>query len=213
MTLTLFTIFLSSFVIALSGAIMPGPVLTVTISESLRRGCVAGPLLILGHGILEFALVVVLIAGLAPLFTHDATFIIISLCGGIILAWMAYTMFRELPVLSLSGAQKEKSPKNLVLAGILLSIANPYWAIWWATIGIAYIFSSIEYGMPGLLAFFTGHLSGDLLWYALVSYGISRGGRFLNDTFYRRLIGICASFLGLFSAYFIFSGISRLAAT
>ena len=58
--LSIFTIFFTSFVIALSGALMPGPLLTVTISESARRGFVAGPLLIAGHGLLELALVVAL---------------------------------------------------------------------------------------------------------------------------------------------------------
>ena len=62
------TIFVSSFVIALSGAMMPGTLLTVTISESSRRGVIAGPLLILGHGILELTLVTALLLGLAPLF-------------------------------------------------------------------------------------------------------------------------------------------------
>lgn len=33
-----FTIFVSSFIIALSGAMMPGPLLTVTIGDSSRRG-------------------------------------------------------------------------------------------------------------------------------------------------------------------------------
>ena len=61
MSLALLTIFGSSFVIALSGALMPGPVLTVTVSESARRGAKAGPLMIFGHGILELALVLALL--------------------------------------------------------------------------------------------------------------------------------------------------------
>ncbi len=191
---------------------MPGPVLTVTISESLRRGSIAGPLMILGHGILELVLVLLLIAGLAPFFSHDTTFIVISLLGGLILGWMAYGMFQEIPSLTLQTEVPDKKQKNLVMAGILLSIANPYWAIWWATIGIAYVLSSMKYGIPGVISFFAGHVVGDLFWYALVSFSISRGSKFLSDTFYRRLISVCASFLVLFSAYFIFSGISRLAA-
>jgi threonine/homoserine/homoserine lactone efflux protein len=75
----LFGIFLTSFMIAFSGALMPGPFLTATISESSKRGFYAGPLMILGHGILELALVVALIMGLAPLLTSDTVFGIIAL--------------------------------------------------------------------------------------------------------------------------------------
>ncbi|MBN1636251.1 MAG: LysE family transporter, partial [Deltaproteobacteria bacterium] len=61
-----FMIFGSSFVIALSGAMVPGPLLTVTISESARRGAMTGPLLIVGHGILELLLLIAIMMGLAP---------------------------------------------------------------------------------------------------------------------------------------------------
>ena len=73
MLFTLFTIFASSFVIALSGALMPGPLLTATISESSRRGFWAGPLMIAGHAILELALVVALSWGF-PVFSDAGGF-------------------------------------------------------------------------------------------------------------------------------------------
>ncbi len=118
---------------------MPGPVLTVTISESARRGAIVGPLIILGHGMLELLLVLALLAGLAPLLTRNEVFAFISLSGGGILLWMSYTMFRNVPGMKLNFRATDEKPRNLVLAGILLSIANPYWTIWWATIGIGYI--------------------------------------------------------------------------
>jgi threonine/homoserine/homoserine lactone efflux protein len=50
--MTLFiTLFVTSFIVALSGAVMPGPLLTVTISETSRRGLMTGPLLIVGHAV------------------------------------------------------------------------------------------------------------------------------------------------------------------
>ena len=70
----LFTIFASSFVIALSGALIPGPLLTATISESSRRGFITGPLMIGGHAILELALVIALLMGLAPFFQQPVVF-------------------------------------------------------------------------------------------------------------------------------------------
>ena len=210
MSLALLTIFGSSFVIALSGALMPGPVLTVTVSESARQGAKAGPLMIFGHGLLELVLVLALLGGLAPFFSRDEVFIFVSLLGGAILLWMACTMFRELPGLKLKLEQDDQKPRSLILAGILLSLANPYWFIWWATIGIGYILYSVKFGIPGIVAFFTGHILADLAWYSLISFGVAKGRNFFTDTFYRRLIGACATFLFVFSCYFFYSGLERI---
>lgn len=210
MTFALLTIFGSSFVIALSGALMPGPVLTVTVSESARRGAVAGPLMIFGHGILELLLVLALIGGLAPFFSREEVFVVVSLLGGAILFWMACMMFKELPELKLHVTNDNQKPRSLILSGILLSLANPYWLIWWATIGIGYIMYSIKFGIPGIIAFFTGHILADLAWYSLISFGVAKGRSFFTDGFYRKLIGACASFLCVFSCYFFYSGLEKI---
>jgi threonine/homoserine/homoserine lactone efflux protein len=210
MSLTLLTIFCSSFVIALSGALMPGPLMTVTVSESARQGAKAGPLMIFGHGLLELALVAALLGGLAPFLSRDEVFIFVSVLGGAILLWMACMMFRELPGLKLKLEQDDRKPRNLVLSGIMLSLANPYWFIWWATIGIGYIMYSVKFGFTGIAAFFTGHIIADLAWYSLISVGVAKGRNFFTDTFYRRLIGACASFLLVFSCYFFYSGLERI---
>ncbi len=210
MALTLITIFSSSFLIALSGALMPGPLLTVTVSESTRRGAIAGPLVIFGHGILELSLITALLLGMAPLLQRNDVFVFISLVGGSILLWMAFSMFKSLPGLRLEVSSKNEKRKNLVLTGILFSLANPYWIIWWASIGLGYILHSVKYGIMGVVAFFLGHILADLAWYALISFGVARGRRFFSDVFYRRLIGCCASFLVIFSCYFFYSGIEKI---
>lgn len=206
----LVAIFASSFMIALSGALMPGPLLTVTISESSRRGAAAGPLMMLGHGLLELVLVVALLSGMAPFLARDGVFIVIALSGGAILLWMAIAMLRSLPTLRLDLDVHTEKSQNLVLAGILFSLANPYWTIWWASIGLGYILHSVKLGLPGVAAFFTGHILADLLWYSLISFTIARGKRFFSDRFYRGLIGTCASLLVVFACYFFYSGLERL---
>jgi len=199
-------------VIALSGAMMPGTLLTITISESSRRGMIAGPLLIVGHSILEFALLIALLLGLAPLFELQVFFIIVSLLGGGILLWMAFGMFRALPSLTISWDSQETNQGNLILTGALMSAANPYWIIWWATIGIGYIMHSKKYGLWGLLFFFVGHILADFVWYAIVSAAVGKGRTFFSDRIYRGVIGVCATVLVVFAFMFIYRALTTMIA-
>ena len=206
---SLVSIFFSSFVIALSGAMMPGPLLTATISESTRHGAKAGPLLILGHGILEILLVTALLLGLAPLLKRDSVFIVVAGAGSIVLLWMAITMFRSLPRLRVEWDAESSGQNRLVVNGILLSLANPYWTIWWASIGLGYILYSRQFGYPGVFCFFLGHIAADLGWYTVVALVVGRGRRFFSDRLYRTVLGTCAALLVVFAGYFAWSGMSR----
>ena len=208
--LALATVFGTSFVLALSGAMMPGPLLTATISESLRRGALTGPFLVLGHAILEVAMVGALLVGLAPLLARNLVFSAIALLGAAVLIWMALGMFRRLPRLRIDWTARAERSGPLVPAGILISVSNPYWVIWWATIGLGYLVSCRALGAAGVIAFFLGHISGDLAWYTLISVLVARGRRLLTDRVYRGLIGACATFLAAFAFYFAYAGIQRL---
>ncbi len=207
--LVLLTIFFSSFVIALSGAMMPGPLLTATISESSQRGFIAGPLLIIGHGILELALVITLLLGLAPFLMREEVFIVIATAGAGFLLWMALKMFHSLPSLHLSWDVERSDRNHLVISGALLSIANPYWLVWWATIGLGYLIHSKRFGLLGIFFFFTGHFFADFAWYAAVSAAVGKGRHFLSDRVYRIIIGTCATFLVIFACYFIYAALQK----
>lgn len=196
--------------VALSGALMPGPLLTVTISESPRRGYAAGPLLILGHGMLEATLLVALVLGLAPLLRTPVMFITTALAGAVVLAWMAWGMFGTLPGLTLTATGGAAVGRNLVAAGILLSIANPYWIIWWVTIGLGYVTQSLQFGSWGLVFFFSGHILADLVWYGAVSTAVWKGRSFISDRAYRFMIAGCAVFLIVFAGVFAWSGLRTL---
>jgi threonine/homoserine/homoserine lactone efflux protein len=208
----LITIFVTSFIIAFSGAMMPGPLLTATISESSQRGFIAGPLLIAGHGILEIILLAALVLGLAPFLQRNDVFAVVAIAGGVILLWMALGMFRALPTLTLSlNAVKTKSG-SLIKNGAILSIANPYWIVWWATIGFGYVIYSWSLGIAGLIFFFTGHILADFVWYSAVSAAVGKGRHLFTDGFYRWVMGTCAVVLILFACYFFYAGVQKIIA-
>lgn len=203
---------LSSFMIALSGAVMPGPVLTVTISESLRRGFLAGPLIILGHGLLEIALLAVFVLGFADVIGHPKAVGVLSLTGGAFLLWFSYGMFKDIQNLEIDLTMPSGMSRNPVLAGILTSVANPYWTLWWVTIGIGYVAVLLKFGVLGIVFFFVGHITADLGWYSMVSLLVSRGRGHINRTIYRVVIGACASFMAVFALYFGALGLRHLTA-
>lgn len=194
----------SSFVVALSGALVPGPLLTITVAESAKRGSVAGPLIIIGHGILELSLVILIILGVAPFLTAPSAKLVISVAGGLMLVYMGYRLIRDgrsarLPI-SETGERKGIHP---VLSGIIGSVSNPYWIIWWVTIGMGYLVSSLKFGMPGVAVFFIGHITADLGWYSFISLAVSRGKKVMGDGGYRLLLYSCGTFLILFGVWFL----------
>jgi threonine/homoserine/homoserine lactone efflux protein len=209
---SLIAVFFTSLVVAFSGAMMPGPLLTITISESTRRGTVAGPLLIAGHAVLELLLLIGLLFGLGPLLKNETFFIAIAFIGGLIMLWMAWGMFKTLPALTVSQELVASKKNNLLLTGAMMSLANPYWIIWWATIGIGYIVLSQKLGFWGIALFYLGHITGDMIWYLAISIAVGKGKKLFTDRVYRGLIAICGTFLVGFAFYLVVSGITRLIA-
>ena len=206
-------VFVTSFIIGLSGALMPGPLLAVTIKETPVRGFWAGPLIVAGHGILELLLIILLLLGLGTYLKREVVFGLVGMAGALVMVWMAIGMFRSLPTLQLVTDSAEVSGMNPVWSGIIMSLANPYWIVWWATIGLGYITYSMQYNAAGIAAFFSGHIMADLIWYSFVSFGISQGRRFISDRVYRGIIAVCASVLVVFGIWFGTIGVHKLIAS
>lgn len=215
-----FTLFSTAFLIGLSGAMMPGPMLTVTISETPRRGIWVGPQMVFGHGIVELILVVCLAGGLSyyiqqPLITGG-----IGLVGGLVLLWFVRGIYQSAAnhtvCLNLSAGgdelnkPQERPSLHPVMAGILLSITNPYWSLWWATVGISYVVVAMNAGAAGIATFFLGHILADFAWYALVSFVIYSGRSYISDRIYRAILIICAVFLVVLGCWFAYDGYQKL---
>jgi threonine/homoserine/homoserine lactone efflux protein len=209
MLFSLFAVFASSFVIALSGALMPGPLLTATISESSRRGFVAGPLLIAGHAILELALVAALLLGLAPFFQLPAVFVASALAGAVILLVMAAGMFRSLPTLRLSFEGEQKKMNSPVLGGILMSVSNLTGSSGGRRSASGTLCTP-DSSVSGRCLFLCRHIAADLAWYSFIAAAVAKGRHLLTDRLYRGLIGLCAVFLTGFAGYFAYAGLDKL---
>ena len=193
---------------------MPGPLLTVVISGSARKGFWEGPTLVLGHAVAEALIVAALAVGLSRLLKRNLVAGLIGLLGGAFLLWMGIDIIRSAwwGTVSLEQATGAEAGLQLgpIITGIVVSISNPYWVLWWATVGASYVALSLARGPMGLGAFYFGHILSDLSWYSLVALLIARGKTLLSQPVYRLILLVCGFFLIALSVYFIYSGIKFL---
>ncbi|MHB8163654.1 MAG: LysE family transporter [Methanoregula sp.] len=194
--------FLLGLVIGLTGALAPGPTLVATINASIAGDWKIGPKVTVGHMIAESVIFLLIVLGLATLALPYTT--AIAVIGGI-----ALIVFGALTIAGSRGASLHGpvtgSVNNPYIAGLVTSAANPYFWIWWLTIGSAMVIAGLAGGIALAAVFMVGHWCADLGWYTFVSAGISRGRTFLSDVSYRRIMGVCGVFLILFGAYYLSS--------
>jgi threonine/homoserine/homoserine lactone efflux protein len=203
MVLDLLEIGSSGFVVALSGALMPGPVLAVTLVGARERGFWFGPLVVLGHALVELPIVLLIAWGLGAVLQRAWIVTGIAGVGSAAMALMGVGMLAQ--VRRAGDPQAEGggiARLGAVPSGAVTSLLNPYWYVWWVVIGAAMIARSLTLGWLGLGVFFLGHISGDLGWYAVVAFGVSRGRRYLQGRLYKALLVVCAAILLVMAVLF-----------
>jgi threonine/homoserine/homoserine lactone efflux protein len=199
---------------------MPGPLLTVTIAQTASHGFIAALALVAGHSLLELFTVFGIALGLGAFLKKRAVTGTISIAGGLILIWMGWGM---LPGISLAlGAGKSAGGQEgsmhlleLILTGAAVSVTNPYWVVWWATIGVT-AFATLSHrsskpseNLPAIGAFYFGHIMGDIIWYLLVGAVVATGRSFISPMVYKIVVQVCGGFLILLGASFIFLVVTR----
>jgi threonine/homoserine/homoserine lactone efflux protein len=206
----------AAFVIALTGAMAPGPFLTVTITETARDGRRAALLLLVGHALLEAVLLVGFAFGLQSFLRRPAVGTALALVGGAFLVWMAADLLRGVIRRTLSISAVPVGPgygaKGYagIARGAFVSLSNPYWVLWWATIGVKLASDALALGPLGVAAFFLGHEAADVAWYAFIAQAVHSGRRFLSDRLYRALLGVCGVLLLVLGLSFLLTGLRSL---
>jgi len=188
------------FVIRLTGALAPGPTLVATINASINGDWMTGLKVSLGHAIVELFIVILILLGLATIALPYTS--VIAGVGGI-----ALIVFGALTIMGSRQATMSASPNqpvsNPYVAGLVTSAANPYFWIWWLSVGSAMVIAGLEGGLVLAGAFMIGHWTADTVWYTLVSSGVSQGRTLLSDTAYRNIMIFCGIFLILFGIYYL----------
>jgi len=202
--ITDFYFFLLSVVfISLSGVMTPGPLFAVTVAKALKDKT-AGVMVSFGHGIMEFPLMFLIYFGFAQLFASSLTQKIIGFIGGLIMIYMG---FRMVKTEKKTNEEYEKVKHSALVAGIVTTGANPYFLLWWATVGAVLIMNATIFGFAGFLIFAIVHWLCDLLWNTFVSVTVFKSRRFWTKRVQKIIFGFCFMVLTGFGIWFIVSAL------
>jgi len=188
--------------LSLSGVMAPGPITAVTVAHG-NKSPHAGAWVAVGHGIIEFPLMILIFLGFEYLLKSSDVRGAIGLVGGLVLLFMAYGMFRGVKNADFSSMSTFKSP---VAAGAILSATSPYFLIWWATVGASMIIASEEFGLIGFVALVVFHWTCDLVWFYFLSVLSFKSAKFFGDKFQRVVFAVCGVFLIVMGGMFIIDG-------
>ena len=174
-------------VISASGVMAPGPLFAANVSYGLREGARAGIKMAVGHTIVELPLVVLLGIGVFSLESFPEFRTIISIFGAITLFVFAAIQIRTIfTKKDITSSNLKQSP---LIAGIALSALNPFFIIWWLTIGFKLISDAmLMWAFAGILIVFVLHIWMDFAWLGTVSFLASKSSKILSNRNYKILM-------------------------
>ena len=191
--------------ISASGVVAPGPLFATTVARGLDDPR-AGLKLSVGHAIVEVPLILTIFLGLMVLLQDENVLAGIGLIGGAFLLYSGLSMMRPQD----AGGTRENRRYGSLVSGIVLTAANPYFLIWWATVGAALIGLAAGFGWWMIPLFAVVHLSCDFAYLGLVAFSVSKGRGLLKGKWLRALYIVSGLFLILFAAYFIYGSLDTL---
>jgi threonine/homoserine/homoserine lactone efflux protein len=187
-----------------SGALAPGPLFFQTISQGTKTGARSGLIFSIAHTIVEFSLIMLLTFGLLAVKNEMFIRNSIGLLGGIVL--IIFGLYQIIGALRIT--QQDKAPvvssHRLFIIGIVFTALNPYFIIWWLTVGSTLILLALELAaLTGVIFMFLCHVWMDYVWLISVSYFAKKGINAVGSKWYRLLIGLFGVILVYFGVLFI----------
>ncbi len=209
--LELFGFLVSIVSLSLTGILMPGPVTAVTMARGAHSPH-AGAWVAIGHGVLELPLMAFIYFFSGAIFHLASVKVGIGVVGGLLLLWMAVGMLRDYDKVGAPGEEvySGRFTKSPFMAGIFLSAGNPYFLVWWATVGAALIGKSLAMGVVGFVVLAAVHWLCDFIWYYFLSALSFSGGKFFGQKLQRGVFIVCGLALLYFSGSFLMGAIFTL---
>ena len=172
-----------------------------TLAAGTRRRH-AGAMVALGHGAVELPLMILIIVGAGRVFENDWVKAGIGLAGGAFLLAMGGQLLCS--VRRSEPASEISTGRHPFWDGLILSVANPHFLLWWAVVGLALALEAAAFGIHGFALFALIHWLCDLVWLEMLSLATYKGSKLLAGRGQRIVLAVCGGAMLLFGGKFIF---------
>src|SRR5918993_1377851 len=209
---------LQVILISTSGVLSPGPLFLINLLYGTRYGSFVGLKIASGHAIVEFPLIIILSYSLytfSSFNVSDVVFKFIGTIGGIFILFFSilqiYSILRDKKFNQSQGITNTKfNIRNPILVGFIFTILNPFFLVWWFTIGSKLISDSvINFGiLEGISIIFLSHIWMDYFWLWFTSFMINKGKSIIKEKVYRIFVFTISVILGIYGFYLLFMSLT-----
>jgi threonine/homoserine/homoserine lactone efflux protein len=187
-----------------SGALAPGPLFFVNLTEGSKFGARSGLVFSVAHTVIELAIILLLARTFEfLLITSEWVKLVIGVVGGLVLVGFGgMQIFRALrPKSSTLAETGETANRHLFVIGLALTGLNPFFIIWWLTAGAQLIVIALEFAsLAGVLLMYVCHVWMDYVWLIATAHLSKMGMSVIGVKWYRILMvlfGILLVYFGL----------------
>jgi threonine/homoserine/homoserine lactone efflux protein len=171
-----------------SGALAPGPLFFGLLMQGSKEGAHAGFSCAIGHTIVEFPLVLALALGLLVAASQPMVKTGIGLMGGVGLIGFGILQVYETLKAKQDGERNRatKLPANSLMLGIALTGLNPYFILWWLTIGSVLVVQALAFAaIVGVLIMYLAHVWMDYAFLTGIAHLAKKGRNIIGSHYYR----------------------------
>lgn len=173
--------------ISASGVMTPGPLFTANVAYGIKEGTKGGIKIALGHIIVELPLVILIGIGVLSLQIFPEFRTTITILGSFSLFVFAGMQIKTTLQNKESVIFKQK--QGGIITGIIISAFNPFFIIWWLSIGFKLISDAMMmWAFSGIIIMFLLHIWMDFAWLGGTAFVAKKSSKTLSNKNYKLIM-------------------------
>lgn len=149
-----------------------------------------------------------IVAGAGAVFQIPPVKLGIGLAGGAFLLFLGGQMLAAAPKADV--VEKGPDGRHPFFTGMVLTAANPYFLIWWATVGLTLATDAVSLGVLAFVLFGVLHWLCDLIWLEILSLASFAGTEVLGKRMQQGVLIVCGTMLVGFGVMFLSDSLGGL---